>query len=207
MSMASFARSERHQLCDLMLEVGPDAPTLCDGWNVIDLAAHLVVREHDVWAAPGIVVGGPFRSLLEQAMKRRRTQGLERLVELIRDGAPRIYELLPAGAQLSEYFIHHEDVRRANGRGPRTGLADLDEALARLLRAAGARLLSRVETGVDVVWNGGVLYRHGSDPRAVLSGRPGELLLYLTGRGRAAEVELSGEPAAVAALETARLGV
>lgn len=41
-----LARRERHQLCDLALQVGPDAPTLCDGWTVFDLIAHLVVREN-----------------------------------------------------------------------------------------------------------------------------------------------------------------
>ena len=38
---------ERSELCDLFLAVGPEAPTLCDGWTTLDLAAHLVVREHD----------------------------------------------------------------------------------------------------------------------------------------------------------------
>ncbi|MFO7291482.1 MAG: TIGR03085 family metal-binding protein [Actinomycetes bacterium] len=207
MSMAALARSERMLLCDLMLELGPDAPTLCEGWSVIDLAAHLVVREHDLWAAPGIVVGGPFRPMLEQAMRRRRGQGLERLVEIVRGGAPRIYRLVPSGAQLAEFFVHHEDVRRANGSEPRHGPAELDEALARLIRATGARLLSRVESGVDVVWNGGVLYRHGAEPRAVLSGPPGELILYLMGRRSAARVQLSGDSAAVEALEKAKLGI
>lgn len=207
MSVADLAQSERMGLCDLMLELGPEAPTLCEGWNVLDLAAHLVVREHDLWAAPGIVLGGVFRKAVERAMHRRRRQGLERLVGIIRNGSPRIYSLLPAGAQLSEYFIHHEDVRRANGMGPRTGHDELDEALARLIRAAAARFLSRVDSGVDVVWNGGVLYRHGPEPRAVLSGQPGELLLYLSGRRDAADVELSGDHAAIVALENAKLGV
>jgi hypothetical protein len=38
---------EREQLCDLFLELGPEAPTLCEGWATLDLAAHLVMREHD----------------------------------------------------------------------------------------------------------------------------------------------------------------
>ena len=37
---------ERLELCDLLLELGPDAPTLCEGWTTADLAAHLVLREH-----------------------------------------------------------------------------------------------------------------------------------------------------------------
>ena len=43
--MTSVAATERADLCDLFRAVGPDAPTLCEGWTTRDLAAHLVVRE------------------------------------------------------------------------------------------------------------------------------------------------------------------
>src|SRR5918999_422676 len=46
-SLVTFARSERADLCDLLDKVGPDAPTLCRGWNAHDLAAHLWIREND----------------------------------------------------------------------------------------------------------------------------------------------------------------
>ena len=38
-----FAALERAALCDALLEVGPDSPTLCDGWTSHDLAAHVRV--------------------------------------------------------------------------------------------------------------------------------------------------------------------
>jgi hypothetical protein len=44
---------EREELCDLMSELGPEAPTLLAPWTTHDLAAHLVIREHDYRAAPG----------------------------------------------------------------------------------------------------------------------------------------------------------
>src|SRR5262249_52743320 len=40
-----FDAVERAELCDLLDELGPDAPTLLDGWTTRDLAAHLVLRE------------------------------------------------------------------------------------------------------------------------------------------------------------------
>lgn len=205
MSMISLARSERTELCDLMLDLGPDAPTVPDGWKVLDLAAHLVVRERDVWAAPGIVLGGPFKAMLEAAMRRRRRHGLEDLVDTIRAGPPRWWKYLPAGAQLSEYYIHHEDVRRANGHHPRTGTRDLDDGLARLLTAMAPRILRTVEAGVELTWHRGVLYRHGSEPRAILEGPPGELLLYLTGRRQVAEVGMGGDETARDVLECSDL--
>lgn len=203
MSMAAVARREREEVCALMLELGPAAATLDEGWKVLDLAAHLVARERDLWASPGIMWGGLFGKALEKAMERRRRQGLERLVELVRDGPPPLWKMAPAGAHLSEYYIHHEDVRRANDLGPRTDRRDLDEALARLLPASAPFLTRRLETGVDLVWNGGVLYRHGPEPRVVLSGPPGEILFYLSGRRAAARVDLAGDEDAVEKLRTA----
>lgn len=207
MSIAAVARRERDESCDLMLEVGPEGPTLDEGWEVLDLAGHLVARERDLWATPGVMWGGVFEKAMDKAMERRRRQGLEHLVKLIRNGPPPLWKLAPAGAHLSEYYIHHEDVRRANGRGPRTDRRDLDEALARLLPPSAPFLLRRLETGVDLVWNGGVLYRHGPEPRAVLSGTPGEILLYLGGRRAAADVDVDGDQEAVGKLRSAHLSL
>src|SRR6478609_8619122 len=54
-----FDAVERQQLCDLLVELGPDSPTLLEAWSTRDLAAHLVLREHDHLAAPGLVLPGP----------------------------------------------------------------------------------------------------------------------------------------------------
>ena len=43
-------------------ETGPDGPTLCEGWQTRDLAAHLVLRERRPDAAAG-VMGGPLAGL------------------------------------------------------------------------------------------------------------------------------------------------
>jgi hypothetical protein len=45
---------EREDLCDLMHELGSDAPTLLGPWTTHDLAAHLVLREHDLRAIDDI---------------------------------------------------------------------------------------------------------------------------------------------------------
>ena len=52
----TVADDERHELASLLLEVGPDAPTLCEGWTTRDLAAHLVIRQDRVDAQAGIVI-------------------------------------------------------------------------------------------------------------------------------------------------------
>ncbi len=60
---------ERKLLADLFDELGPDAPTLLEPWTTRDLAAHLVLREHDYLAAPGLVLPGAWGRFAE----RRRT--------------------------------------------------------------------------------------------------------------------------------------
>jgi uncharacterized protein (TIGR03085 family) len=207
MSAADLAARERAELCDLMLKLGPDAPTLDEGWTVVDLAAHLVAREHDVWAAPGLVWGGAFAAAMEAARRRRRRRGLDKLVEAIRKGPPLWWKPVPRGLQLNEFYIHHEDVRRANGLGPRTDRPDLDRTLTRLVRNTAPAFLRHVAAGVELVVDGETIHTHGPAPRAVLSGPPGDLVLYLTGRRSAAQVSLGGDPEAARALAEAGLSI
>ena len=61
-----FDAIERKLLADLFNELGPDAPTLLDPWTTRDLAAHLVLREHDYIAAPGLVLPGGWGSFAER---------------------------------------------------------------------------------------------------------------------------------------------
>ena len=54
--MTSTADAERAALCDLLDELGPDAPTLCPGWDTRDLATHLFVRDREPKAWAGIAI-------------------------------------------------------------------------------------------------------------------------------------------------------
>ena len=207
MSTATLAESERSDLCNLMLHLGAEAPTLNEGWQVLDLAAHLVAREHDLWAAPGLVLGGVFASAMNMAMGRRRRQGLEKLISKIRRGAPLLWSKVPAAIQLNEYYLHHEDVRRANGLGPREDLPELDERLGRLVSSAAPNYLKKFDGGVALISRGETIFSRGPEPRATLEGPPGELLLYLSGRRSAARVVLGGDPAVAERLNRADLAI
>lgn len=203
---------ERRALCDLFAELGPSAPTLLPGWTAHDLAAHLVLREHDVVAGPCLVLPGAFQGFAERRRAALARDDFGRLVVLIRSGPPAGFFRIGwvrALANLNEFFVHHEDVRRANGLAPRALAPDVDAALWRNVRR-GARFLSRRVRGwgLEVAWAGTderVTVRPGA--AAVLTGAPGELLLYLFGRQGAAEVEVSGPPEAVAAVRGAHLGM
>jgi uncharacterized protein (TIGR03085 family) len=203
---------ERDQLCDLFLELGPDAPTCCEGWDTFDLAAHLVVRERDPRAMPGILLGGRFEAGLDRLMEKAQERGYQALVAKVRSGPPLGPMAVPGLRvllNLNEYFVHHEDVRRANGRGPRTDRPDLDDALWTMTRRGAALQLRKVRgAGVELVRPGHppVVAKRGT-PVARLIGEPGEIVLFLNGRRGVAEIERSGDPSAIAILEAADLGI
>jgi len=207
-------RTERNALCDLLRRLGPDAPTLCEGWDTVDLATHLVVRERKPVAGPGLVLGGPFRARLEREMARvKAAHSYDALVALVRAGPPAWLRPVDALINLNEFFVHHEDVRR--GRGdftprPAEEIADVEEALWQGLRRGGAALAARRirGAGLELVRSDGqvVQARRGA-AKATLTGRPGELILFLMGRGPAAQVELTGPSDAVAAVSSAAFGL
>lgn len=182
---------ERRELCELFIELGPEAPTLCEGWMTADLAAHLVLREH-------------FHRWGDAQLSREKQKGFTALVDRLRGGAPLVPWQVPKVRTLLnglEYFIHHEDVRRANGLGRRTDRPDLD-ALAWRTVGLTARGLARKTRpyGLELLQPDGTSRQFGKTPRAMLIGEPTELILYLSGRRDAAEVRIEGDPAAVAAL-------
>jgi uncharacterized protein (TIGR03085 family) len=204
---------ERAELCDLFVAKGPDAPTLCEGWATLDLAAHLVMREHDPRSGLAIMGGDRFSSLETKLMDRNRARGYEALVERLRGGPPLVPWRLPGLRELlnlNEWFVHHEDVRRAGaGAAEPRDRPGLDAALWTMLRR-GTRMMLRKVKGTSVALEApgfGEVPARGEGPSVRLVGGPQELMLYLNGRRSVAAVELSGPDGARAALEAADLGV
>ncbi|MFK0292688.1 TIGR03085 family metal-binding protein [Streptomyces sp. NPDC090442] len=208
-----FDAVERAQLCDLFDELGPEAPTLLGPWTTRDLAAHLVLRERDHLAGPGLALPGAWGRFAARRRTALAPRDFRRLVATIRSGPPpglfRIgwVRRLP---NLNEFFVHHEDVRRANGRAPRTNAYAMDEALWRNVGRAPWFLARRLRgAGLELQWAGTtktVRARRG-EPTASITGPPGELLLSLFGRQGAAHVELNGPEAAVEAVRCTRFGM
>lgn len=202
---------EREELCDLLLELGPDAPTLCEGWTTLDLAAHLVIRERDPLASPGILIP-QFAAATERRQKAMAAKGLGTVVDKIRSGPPAVPWRVPklrTLLNLNEYTVHHEDVRRANGLGRRTDRPDLDDAIWSLLKGQAKLATRRLQgAGLDLVRPDGVRHRakRGADV-VELTGHPVELALFLTGRTGAAEVAFGGPAHAIAAVRATRFGL
>ncbi|HXY93890.1 MAG TPA: TIGR03085 family metal-binding protein [Acidimicrobiia bacterium] len=213
MTDLSLDTIERENLCDLMNELGPSAPTLLEPWTTHDLAAHLVIREHDYRAAPGLVLPGAWSRFAEQRRKALVRSDYSALLATIRSGPPPGFfrvGWVRRVPNLNEFFVHHEDVRRANGLDPRTNDAALDEALWLNVRVARWFLARRLHgVGLELEWVGTthVVRAHRGEPSARLTGMPGELLLYLFGRQHAAKVAVSGPGEAVEAIARARFGM
>lgn len=207
---ADLAQAERAALCDLLLEVGPDAPTLCSGWTTTDLAAHLVVRDRRPDVGPGLILSGPFARHTARVTRRAAERvPFEHLVTRIRSGPLWPIRLVDGPVNLVEYFVHLEDVRRAvDGWAPRSGLDDLQDALWPF-QTSGTKLRTRrvQDVGLSIA-------RPGSQPVAVRSGSrqvtatgdPGELALFFFGRRDRSRVDLTGDPDGVSEVRTAPIG-
>ena len=209
MAAQSVAASERAALCALLDELGPDAPTLCAGWTTADLAAHLFVRERRPLSAVGIIVS-PLSSMTDHAMERaKQHHSYSGLVDQVRKGPPFFWLPLDKGVNTMEYFIHHEDVRRAGAEWAPREDERLDGVLWGSLRR-GARLLARglKGAGLELVRpDGERVVARTATPRAIVTGGPQELALFLYGRGSATRVTIDGPDAARSALEAAKFSV
>ncbi|MDT5168755.1 MAG: hypothetical protein QOD02_2086 [Mycobacterium sp.] len=204
------ARRERSALVDTLRAVGPDAPTLCEGWKTRDLAAHLVVRERRPDATLGIAV--PFLADYTAKVQNKVAQstGWDDLVELVSSGPP-IYspfKVLDAVANLGEMFIHHEDVRRAvDGWQPRVLDKSLATQLRRQLGLMSRMMLSKLPAQVVLQTpTGERIARVGRGDAVTLTGEPPELLLFVSGRD-AVRVEFDGDPQTIAAVRAAPRGL
>ena len=208
-----FDAVERAQLCDLFDELGPEAPTLLAPWTARDMAAHLILRERDPLAGPGLVLPGAWGQFAERRQRALAQRDFTWLVARLRSGPPPGFfrvGWVRRLASLNEFFVHHEDVRRANGRGPRTNSPAMDAGLWRNVSSGRWLLARRLRgAGLELQWAGTgktVRARRG-ELTAHIAGPPGELLLYLFGRQGAAQLELSGPAAAVEAVRRARFGM
>jgi uncharacterized protein (TIGR03085 family) len=206
-----LARRERLALCDLALVLGEDAPTLSGDWNAKDLVTHLVLREHSLIGAPGLVIP-PLSRLTDLEMGRIGRKDFTVLVEKLRGPGftPYAIPAVERAVNTLEYFVHHEDLRRAQpGWAPRELDAADESALWSAIRVFGRGLvrpagvpvrIRRADTGAEAT------LRRGGDP-AVLAGMPSEIVMFLYGRDQHRGLSFTGPDAHIARLRAAGLGI
>lgn len=205
----SAAQRERAALVETMRGVGPDAPTLCEGWTTRDLAAHLVVRERRLDAAPGILVPGLASYTAKVQDQVAESSDWPELLDKIASGPPIFspFKLLDPLVNLNEMFIHHEDIRRAQpGWEPRVLDASMVNALSRPLAVMARMSMGKVPARVTLrTSDGKTVVTLGSGPAVTVTGAPEELLLFSV--GREARVDIDGEQDAVSAVREGRRGL
>lgn len=195
-----------------METLGPQAATVLRPWTTRDLAAHLFLRENDAIAGPGLVVPGPWARLAERHRQEALRRDYLELVSAIRAGPRGLFRLgwFRRVPNLNELFVHHEDVRRANGGSRRDLGLTMNEALwsnvtgaawylTRRFRGAGLELRNQL--------TGQTVKVHGGRASVRITGEPGELLLYLFGRQAVAEIDLEGPTSAVELLRGTKIGL
>ncbi|MBG6218403.1 uncharacterized protein (TIGR03085 family) [Arthrobacter sp. CAN_A6] len=206
----------RDVLAETLLAAGPSAPTLCEGWETKELAAHLYLREHRPAASLGIVLK-PFAGATEKATRKTAAkastpEGYRRLVRKFRAGPPPFsplrIESVDRSANLIEYLVHTEDVRRAGTRwAPRALDQEYSDALWGELIKRAALLYRGVDLGIVLVRPDGP--RHVAKRAHVsvaIVGEPAELLMHAHGRRAHSLVTFEGQPDAVALLDSADIG-
>lgn len=202
---------ERSALVEALTANGPDAPTLCEGWRSRHLAAHVIIRESAPLLAAGVVIPAlsmrTERAVEDLAATGADGAGYAELVAKVAAGPPRWSPVGWAGeaANLLEFFVHTEDVRRGAGLDtPRELDPDHTTALWRRLVRTAPMLYRRAPCGVVLVVPGGprraVRRARGDAGTVVVRGEVGELVLHAYGRGPAARVHVLGEPTDLAAL-------
>lgn len=206
-------KAERAAVADLMAELGPDAPTLCEGWTTKDLAIHLYVCESrpDAWLA--VPMGNRSRHLrrhFDTLVDRKGAQDWPTLVAQLRRGprhGPTSHQWVREHMMLREYLIHHEDIRRANGLDPRTGVPRLQAAAWKLAQSFARRMVVVTPPfGLELVTPQGQSHvvKSGAE-RVRLRGEPIELLLYAFGRTGAARVDVVDHPEHVRVRDSSKL--
>lgn len=205
----SAAQRERAALVETMRAVGPDAPTLCEGWTTRDLVAHLVVRERRPDAAPGILVPGLASYTAKVQNQVAESTDWAGLLDKIASGPPMLspFKLLDPLVNLNEMFIHHEDVRRAQpGWEPRILDPAMAKALGRPLGVMARMTMAKVPARLALrTPDGKTVATVGSGPAVTVTGPPEELLLFSV--GREARVDFDGPEGAVNAVRKAPKGL
>lgn len=199
------SRRERALLSDLLDDVGPDAPTLCGDWTTRDLAAHIVMRERRPDGAVGAFVP-PLSGYADKVQASIADADWDDLVGQVRDGppvwSPTRFSALDKAVNTIEFFVHHEDVRRADDDWDDR---ELDEDLRDDLRGALGRMARLLTRGLDVglvleptdTSDTAPLVVRKGDSEVTVSGPIGEIVLFMFGRKPQSDVEVSGGETAV----------
>ena len=208
--MTSLAKRERVAISQLLRKLGPEAPTLCEGWNSFDLLVHLVSRETRPDAAIGLVVPAlsSYTSKVAQDIKSR---GFENLITEFEHGPKRTsFFALPGVDNLAnsfEFLIHHEDLLRGQpDYSPRTLDEDDKKLIWKRFTQSGKLLMRKAKVGIIAQSDQGTYTIKSGNSCVTMKGEVIDLLLFAYGRKAHVNIEFEGEESAIRILKETKFG-
>jgi uncharacterized protein (TIGR03083 family) len=184
----TWTKAERLSFADLLEALDGHewrADSLCPGWTVHDVAAHLTLSTRDT--LPGMIKGiirarGDWnRMIADQARKRAAEFGPAELIAQIRETAGSARRAPFAGAldPLVDALVHGQDIARPLGRvremPAEPVIAAIEHVRTSAFYGARKRLRGTTLVATDLDWSAG----EGPDE---VRGTAADLLLLATGR-------------------------
>lgn len=200
----TISQHYRQLLVNAFRDYGPEAPTLCTGWDAHDLLVHLYIRENHPIAAAGMYIQSlaPKREEVEEKIKN--TPWI-RLIEEWGSGPKKFNPARYIDKYLNacEHFVHYADLVRAQkdwsfDKEPQLETKEAQELYA-VLPFMARRFLKYSDCPV-ILFPEGFPRVMGHDIRGIsengediirVIGSVGEIILWLYGREKA-QVTLSG---------------
>ncbi|MDO5723362.1 MAG: TIGR03085 family metal-binding protein [Flaviflexus sp.] len=212
----TMTQIERRRLIDRLAQLGPEAPTLCEGWRAQDLLAHLIRRE----IIPHAVIGSWMPSRIGEAASKMLSDldeaSWEEMLEMFASGRPSFSPLrigaIDSVVNTLEYVIHTEDLNRA--QTPPIIEAYSDEEQRHVFSRLGTMAqLIFARSPVTVRLNAGtfgtkeMLISKRNDSAVTILGEPVELALWSFGRDEAADVSFEGSEDDIEAMKASRMKI
>ena len=209
--MTTFARRERSAICQTLRQLGPDQPTLCQGWSTKDLLVHLIVRENRPDAAVGLFI--PFlSSYTDSISKKYNEKSFEDLISIFENGPkspspfalPKVDEL----ANTFEFLVHHEDILRAqNEYQPRKFTEEDAKFIWSRFTKSAVFFMRKVKVGVVAKTDQGTYTLKRGNDVVTISGNIIDLVMFAFGRQNKTEIVFEGNPLAVEKLKNSDLSL
>lgn len=226
MSVPQLLKQERASMLEFLgslTDAQWRAATLCEGWDVQTLVAHLVTRETEPLPyGAAMITGGKIGPHPKELLRKARARGPSSLVRALQAGPPWFYRLPGPAALVNfiENWVHNEDLRRGALQQPRTTAQEAQQALWSALHIIGRLMLRSIKvagtvalvqpTGKAMAFRVGTVFPTKADPAtatAYIRGDPGEIVLFLFGRKSAAQVSLDGDQRLVDALRNEQMSI
>lgn len=190
-----FVKNERKYTVDLLKSLKLEqwkAKTLCEGWSVEDLAAHLVTRERNIIGGIGLVVPG-LHKIHDKRIKNIEKRGHQYILEKL----SRYPSHMPASLNTAEFWVHNEDLLRGELKMSRSKPGKAANAIL------WGSLKGLVKVKKDMVADIGNVSLVNSETKehlrirfdkkstiTTITSTAGELLLYFYGRRNASKVKI-----------------